>query len=298
MKPADFIYHRPERLDEALRLLAEYDGGARILSGGQSLMPMMNMRLVRPLALIDVNAIPDIAGVELRADGTAELGARVRYATIETSGEIARRLPLLKHVVGHVGDRQVRNRGTIGGSLAQADPAGNVPLAALALGARVVARSLRGEREIGIEDFFAGPYATALADDEMLVAVRFPTHPAAFAFTEIARRHNDFAVLSVAVAGNRDVHGIWSGLRIAIGGMHGTPVLAREAMAIGEAGDLSDAAIDAVATAALEPCAPASDMRASAEYRRHLLPIHVARTLRRMRDDAPRSGSKVSGRAA
>ncbi len=298
MKPADFLYHRPTSVDEALALLAQYDGGARILSGGQSLMPMMNMRLVRPLALIDVNAIPGLDKVEIHSDGKAILGARLRYSTVESDEKLGRSHPLLRHVVSRVGDRQVRNRGTVGGSLAHADPTGNVPVAALALGAAVRARSLRGEREIAMKEFFQGPYTTALEDDEMLVSIALPSHPKSFAFTEIARRHNDFAVLSVAIVGSRATDGTWTGLRIAIGGMHGTPILATGAMAVGEGTGLPDETIARVAEASLDAVSPPSDMRASAAYRLHLLPIHVSRTLRQIRDVTPGRAAKHAGRAA
>lgn len=287
MKPADFLYHRPASLPEALRLLADYDGDARLLAGGQSLMPMMNMRLVRPAALIDINRISELGAVDLRRDGSARIGAMVRYATVETHAGLAVAQPLLGQVIAHVGDPQVRNRGTLGGSLAQADPSGNVPLAALALGAMLVAQSVRGRREIDIASFFAGPYATVLADDEVLTEIALPPHPGSAVFTEIVRRHNDFAVLSLAVVGSRHESGVWNGIRIAIGAMHGTPVLAKAAMQVADGKRLEDADIQPILDAAQQAVSPANDIRASAEYRRHLLSVHLARALTTLRDGGP-----------
>jgi carbon-monoxide dehydrogenase medium subunit len=287
MKSADFLYHRPTSVEDAVRLLDEYDGGARILAGGQSLMPMLNMRLLRPRAVIDINRIEGLDRIEALPSGETLLGARLRYHQIEESALIARRLPLLLEVVTHVGDRQVRNRGTLGGSLVQADPAGNLPLAALALSARLRLRSRRGTREVHVEGFFQGAYATALEPDEILVEVVFPPHPAHAAFMEVARRHNDFAVLAIAVVGERGEGGRWTGLRIGLGALHDMPVLARGAMAAVEGSNLSDAAIDGAAEAVLGDIRPQSDMRASAEYRRHLTPIHLRRMLARLRESAP-----------
>lgn len=291
MKPADFLYHRPASVSEAVRLLDEYDGGARILAGGQSLMPMLNMRLWRPQALIDINRIEGLDRIEALPSGETLLGARLRYHQIEESAVVADRLPLLAETVGHVGDRQVRNRGTLGGSLVQADPAGNLPLATLTLGARLRLQSRRGPREVHVEAFFQGAYSTAVEPDEMLVGVVFPPHPTHGAFMEVTRRHNDFAVLAIAVAGNRAADGRWTGLRIGLGALHDTPVLARAAMAAAEGSDLSEAAIARAAEAVLSGIRPQSDMRASAEYRRHLAPIHLTRMLTRMREGAPVAGA-------
>ena len=201
MKAAPFEYLRPATVDEALRLLDEHGGMARVLAGGQSLVPMLHMRLMKPMAVIDVNGLGDeLGGVDARG-AEVVIGALVRYRELETSAVIAERLPLLQHVVHFVGDRQVRNRGTLGGSLAQSDPTGEMPLACLALGAVVVARSVRGERAIPIEELFAGSYANVLAPDELITAVRFPQTPGHCAFFERGRKHNDFATISVVAAG-------------------------------------------------------------------------------------------------
>ena len=285
MKSADFAYHRPRDIAEAVHRLQHYDGGARVLAGGQSLMPMMNMRLWRPDALVDINGLADLA--ELRADGDeTRIGALVRYSTLEFSPLVAERLPLIKAMVAFVGDRQVRNRGTIGGSLVQGDPTGEMPLACLVLGATVGVLGPAGARAIAMEDLYEGAYATTLASDEVLTEVRFPPHPPHFAFRECCRRHNDFCVLSVAATGHVADDGRWSGLRIGLGGVNDTPVLAAASMARLEGSRLDDADIASAGEAALGAIDPPDDIRGSAEYRAHLVPIYLARVLRDLRASA------------
>ena len=278
MKAADFLYHRPRSVEQAVQLLAEYGGSARILSGGQSLMPMMNLRLWRPAALIDIGAVPNLDRIEVRGEETV-LGARVGYLRIETDPVIAAHLPLLARMILKVGDRQVRNRGTIGGALVQADPTGEMALGTLTLGATIRVKGRRGERDIPAEEFFIGSYATAIGLEEMLVSISYPRHPAHYAFFEINRRHNDFAVLSIALLGDRDAEGRWTGLRIGLGGVDETPVLARGAMDLGEGTALGPDTIAAMAAAAAREINPPDDIRASEEYRRHLTQVHLARML-------------------
>lgn len=285
MKSADFAYHRPSDIAEAVRHLQHYDGGARVLAGGQSLMPMMNMRLWRPDALVDINGLTDLAELAAEGDET-RIGALVRYSTLEFSPLVAERLPLIKAMVAFVGDRQVRNRGTIGGALVQGDPTGEMPLGCLVLGATVTALGPSGARAIAIGDLYEGAYATTLAPDEVLTEVRFPPHPPRFAFRECCRRHNDFCVLSVAATGSVADDGRWSGLRIGLGGVNDTPVLAEASMALLEGNRLDDADIAAAGQAALQAIDPPDDIRGSAEYRAHLVPIYVARVLRDLRASA------------
>ena len=279
MKASDFLYHRPDNVAQVLGLLRDYAGGARILAGGQSLLPMMNLRLWRPAALIDIGRVPGLDGIEIRGEATI-LGPRFGYWRIESDPLIAERLPLLAQMIRKVGDRQVRNRGTIGGSLVQADPTGEMPLAALVLNAVIHAESHCGRRSLPVEGYFLGSYATALEPEEMLVAVEYPRHPRHFAFAEVNRRHNDFAVVSVAMAADRDSAGMWRGLRIGLGGVDETPVLARAAMARGEATRLLPEDIAEIAALAAQEINPSDDIRASAAYRRHLAKVHVARVLR------------------
>jgi carbon-monoxide dehydrogenase medium subunit len=216
------------------------------------------------------------------------LGALVRYATLERSELVAERLPLLSRVVRHIGDRQVRNRGTVGGALVQGDPTGEMPLACLVLEAVVTATGPRGTRRIELADFYTGSYATVLELDELVTAVEFPAHPQHVAFAELCRKHNDFAVLSVVATGNRTADGRWGDVRIALGGVADSPVLAAAA-GDGLAGtQLTDADLDAAALAALEVVDPPTDVRASAEYRRHLVPVYVRRVLTELREASGR----------
>lgn len=277
MKPAPFAYIRPETIEAALEALA--DGDAQVLAGGQSLAPMLHMRLMRPATVVDINRIDALDRIDARGSCTA-IGARTRYSRIENSALVAERLPLLQNIVRYVGDRQIRNRGTIGGSLVQADPVGEMPLACLALDATVVLRSTESTRELPVDDFILGPYTTACEPNELLVEVRFPASPGAYAFFELGRRHNDFAVLALAAAGDPEPGGAWSNLRLALAGADYRPVLVRL-----DASMLDDAAIDAAVEVCLEAADPPDDVRASAAYRRHLIEVHAARVLRELRDE-------------
>jgi carbon-monoxide dehydrogenase medium subunit len=279
MKAAPFAYVRPATVADAVSELARHDGMARVLAGGQSLVPMLHMRLMRPAAVVDINGLADALG-KIEAQGSETvIGALVRYKELERSPLIGERLPLLSFIVNFIGDRQVRNRGTVGGALAQCDPTGEMALACLALNARVVARSVRGERTLAIEEFFEGSYANVLEPDELLVAVRLPIAPNRFRFAEVARKHNDFAVMSVIATASRDGDGRWHSVRIALGGVNDRPVLAAAAAARLEGEAWTGAAIEEAAQLALEVADPPDDVRASAEYRRHLVPVHVRRVL-------------------
>jgi carbon-monoxide dehydrogenase medium subunit len=295
VKPGPLGYHRASSVSHAVELLSGYEGTARVLAGGQSLVPMLSMRLIQPDALIDVNQLTELAEVATAGDTTV-LGALVRYTTIEQSPLIASRLGLLARMVRHVGDRQVRNRGTIGGSLAQGDPTGEMPLGCLALGASVRVAGPAGPREVPVADLYLGSYATVLQPCEVLTEVVFPRAPAYFAFAEQCRRHNDFAVVSVAAVGDRGPDGTWSRVRVALGGVADQPVLAGAASAITSGSRLTDEVIARAAQAALEVADPPSDVRASADYRRHLIPIYVRRVLTELRR-APETGAPETGAA-
>lgn len=288
MKPARFAYVKAVSVADAIAVLAEHGGEARVLSGGQSLVPMLSMRLLRPAAVVDVNALADeLGGIEVRG-GALVVGALVRYSEIETSPVVADHAPLLRDVVAYIGDRQVRNRGTLGGALAHADPTGEMAVASLVLGATVYARGPSGERAIGIEDFFLGSYSTALAPDELLTAVSFPLGAGPFRFFERGRKHNDFAVLSVAVTGRPSGDGAWRDVRIGLGGVNDRPTLAIAAAAGLEGRVWNEPLIDAAARRCLDAIDPAGDVRASAAYRSHLVPVHVRRTLTDLAGEARR----------
>jgi len=198
MKSAPFDYHRPSTVDEALALKDELGGDARILAGGQSLMPLMHFRLATPAHLIDVNQLDDLDYVR-RSNGYLAIGARTRLQFVLTSAEAASAAPLLVEAIGWVGHVQIRHRGTVVGSVAHADPSAEIPTVVLALGGSMVARSTTGEREIMADDFFKGPFSTALADDEILTEVRVPVWPdgTGSAWLEFSRIYHGFPVVGV-----------------------------------------------------------------------------------------------------
>lgn len=286
MKAARFEYIKAVSVADAVAVLAEHGGEARVLAGGQSLVPMLSMRLLRPSAVVDVNDLREELGrVEVRGDALV-VGAMVRYSEIEVSPVIAEHAPLLRHVVAYIGDRQVRNRGTLGGAIAHADPTGEMALASLTLGARVHAHGPEGERTIAVEDFFLGSYSTALAPTEILTAVSFPLGAAPFRFFERGRKHNDFAVISIAATARPDASGTWHEVRIGLGGVNDRPVLAESAAQELEGRVWDEALIETASRRALEAIDPSDDVRASAEYRRHLVPIHVRRTLTALSEES------------
>jgi carbon-monoxide dehydrogenase medium subunit len=201
VKPAAFEYHAPETVADAVGLLAEHADEAKPLAGGQSLVPMLALRLTRFAHLVDLNRVEGLTGVE-RANGTLTIGAMTRQRAIERDPEVAAAVPLLGLATPHIGHFQIRNRGTVGGSLAHADPASELPAVALTLDAEFELASVRGTRTVAAADFFEGTWTTAVADDELLVATRFPVWEGrtGFAFDEVARRHGDFALTGVASA--------------------------------------------------------------------------------------------------
>ncbi len=278
MKPPRFEYHAPRTVEEALGLLGRYRGDAKVLAGGQSLVPLLNFRLVRPAALVDLNRIPALAGIEER-DGTLAFGAMTRQRAIERSPAVARRLPLLHEATRWVGHLPIRSRGTIGGSIAHADPSAEYPTVLAALGGEVVARSPRGERVVTAAALFETYLTTSLAPDEILVEVRIPAPPAraGSAFEEFARRHGDFAIVGIAAVVARDGGALR--VRLAAGGAAPTPLRLRAAEEIVEAGGA--AAIPAAAERARELVQPDGDVHASADYRRHLTSVLTTRALRR-----------------
>jgi len=281
MKPPRFDYHAPRSIDDAVALLARYGGDAKVLAGGQSLMPMLNFRLARPAALVDVNRIPELAYVR-EDDGTVTIGAMTRQRTIEFSPLVARRLPLLLEATRWVGHLPIRSRGTIGGSIAHADPSAEYPAVLTALDGEVVAQGPRGRRTLKPGELFETYLTTRLAPDELLVEVRLPASPAGagHAFEEFARRHGDFAIVGIAAMIVRD-GARCSAARLASAGAGPVPVRLRAAEEILERDGLGDAAVAAAAARAAELVEPDADVHASAEYRRHLTGVLTARALKR-----------------
>jgi carbon-monoxide dehydrogenase medium subunit len=281
MKPAPFAYAAARSLDEAAALLARHGGGARILAGGQSLVPMLNFRLVEPAMLIDINRVAELDFVSPGPDGL-RIGALVRHRLLETSPEVAAAFPVLAAAMTGLAHLAIRNRGTLGGSLAHADPAAELPLLALLLEARIVAVSPEGRRTIAARDFFVGPLTTALGPGEILSEVELPALPpqSAWGYEKFARRHGDFAIAAAGVVVARDGARCASA-RIALGGVGPTPerAPAAETLLLGTAVDAG--AIAAAAQAAAAAVRPQDDLHASADYRRHLVEVLTRRALTR-----------------
>ena len=274
MKAPPFGYLRPGSVAEAIRAL-EADEDAKLLAGGQSLVPMLAMRLARPSTLVDISRLSELSGVR-RDNGTVRVGAAVRQRDLQRSAE-ARAVPLLPAVLPHIGHREVRNAGTVGGSLAHADPAAELPAVAVALGADLLVRGPGGQRSVGARDFFRGPFETALADGEMLAEVIFPAGVPGdrYAFEEVARRHGDFALCGVAAAVHLDA-GEVTRARLGLLGVAGHPV----------AVDVTDAAASGASPREIgadvaRSLAPPGDLHASASYRRRLAGVLIARCLSR-----------------
>jgi CO/xanthine dehydrogenase FAD-binding subunit len=283
MKAAKVSYRRVSTLPEALEILAD-EADARVLSGGQSLLPMLNMRLLCPDVLVDIAELSELR-MTRRNDGVLSVGSLVTYRELERSSVVAAAAPLLAMAVRYVGDIQVRNRGTVGGSIAQGDPTAELPLACLTLDGQVTVRSLRGSRRIHLCDFLLGPYETALARDELVTEVEVQARRAKSAFAEATRRHNDFAIVSAAATGALADDGRFQELSIGLGGVADTVILAPRAAAavVGHRPD------EDILAAAAEICqteiSPISDTRASADYRRHLAGEYLRRVVLKLAEE-------------
>jgi aerobic carbon-monoxide dehydrogenase medium subunit len=281
MKPPKFEYHAPTTVDEALAVLTRYGGDAKILAGGQSLVPLLNFRLSRPAALVDLNPLTSLGYIR-EDDGTIRFGAMTRQRAIEFSPIVRRRLPLLAEATELVGHLPIRSRGTIGGSLAHADPAAEYPAVLTALEGQVLVRGPKGERILRPAELFQTYLTTTLAPDEILVEVRLPAMDAraGSAFLEFSRRHGDFAIVGIAavlVGQGRQC----ATARLATAGAGPVPVRLRAAEEILERDGLGDEAIAAAARRAAELVDPDSDLHASADYRRHLTGVLTERAVRR-----------------
>jgi CO/xanthine dehydrogenase FAD-binding subunit len=283
MKPAPFEFYAPSSLDEALTRLSEHGYDAKILAGGQSLIPMMNFRLAQPAVLVDLNNIPSLANISVDERGDLHIGAMVRHSQVERHPLVARHAPLVHETMPHIATHQVRNRGTFGGSIAHADPAAELVAVSVALDGRFLLRSQAGERWVPARDLFIGMFTTLLEPDEILVEGVLPALPArtGTALVEIARRSHDFALVGVAVVVTLDSKEACQDARIVYLSVGDRPVEAVQAAqtligqiptpeAIRVAGDI----------AAQLDVDPSSDIHASAEYRRHLVKVLTRRALK------------------
>jgi CO/xanthine dehydrogenase FAD-binding subunit len=271
MKPARFEYVAPRTEDEALAALAEHGDRAKILAGGQSLIPLMNFRLARPEVIVDANRLSALD--YLRAvDGGMAIGALTRQHALEHDATVGARLPVLAEACHLIGHAPIRHRGTVGGSLAHADPASELPAVMLALEAEMVAASRRGRRSIAAEQFFTGPLTTALRPDELLSEVRVPGLPprTGGAFIEMSRRVGDFALVGVAAVITLDGAGRCERARLTLCGAGPTPVRARAAEQVLAGTRPEGQVLDEAARRAAEATDPPSDVHASAAFRRKL----------------------------
>jgi CO/xanthine dehydrogenase FAD-binding subunit len=280
MKPAPFEYDDPGTVDEALELLARHGDDCKVLAGGQSLVPLMNFRLARPARLIDINRIDALSYIN-GDDGPLLIGAMTRHADLEHSEEVGRRWPLLTEAVGWVGHGQIRNRGTVGGSVAHADPAAELPAAFAALDASFNVSSRRGTRTIGWSQFFMSEFTTALAPDELLTAVVVPPQDEASgsAFVEYARRHGDFALGGAAVTLKLGSDRRCEKVTIALLSAGPAPVRASAAEAQLRGAVVDESSIRAAAAEAVKGLHPTSDLHGGTEYRISLLRTMTERAL-------------------
>lgn len=293
MKPASFEYLAPDSLDAALEALARHGWDAKLLAGGQSLIPVMNFRLAQPAVLIDLNGLEELDHVRPEDGGGLRIGAMTRHRTLERDPRIAELAPLLHEAAPFIAHPQIRNRGTLGGSLAHADARAELPAVAVALRARLRLQSQGGERWVEAREFFSGLFTTALEPDEILVEVALPPSPpgSGWAFQEIARRHGDYAQVGLAAGVSLDETGRCREARLVYLSVGDRPVEAREAARLLEGAEPSDEAIAAAADkASRDEMDPTGDIHASTAFKRHLARVLTGRVLRRAFDRA--RGSK------
>ena len=283
MKPPVFEYHVADSLDQALSLLDDYGDEAKPLAGGQSLIPLLNFRLARPVALIDINRIDALTGISRTRDGALRICAMTRQRALERDVNVRQYAPLVCETMPHVAHPQIRNRGTVGGSLAHAEPAAELPAVMITLGARLHLRSKRADRWVSADEFFTGLFATALQTGELLTSVEIPSMPerTGYAFEEVARRHGDFALLGVAASVSVDEAGLCRDARITlVNPGAGAERMQRSAGSmIGRAVD--DAAAREAADIAAADVTATGDVHASPAYRRQLARVLTRRTLLR-----------------
>ena len=281
MKPAKFDYFAPTTLDETLELLAQHGPDAKVLAGGQSLMPMMNLRLVRPAVVVDINRVEGLSGISA-SDGAITVGARTRQRDLERSDAIRDAFPMMTAAISHIGHFQIRNRGTIGGSLAHADPAAELPAVCVALDAEFVLADSSGTQTMAAADFAVGPLITSLAPEQLLTEVRLPTLQGdgwRWGFREVSRREGDFALVGAVAMLRNDAGGVCQEARITMFAVGDGPmrVQAAEQALVGRAVD--DAARREAAALVSEAVTPGSDIHASAEYRKDVSAVMARRAL-------------------
>lgn len=284
MKPAPFDYYAPQTLDEALELLRRFGDDAKPLAGGQSLIPVLNFRLARPAVLVDLRAVAELARVE-HHQGALRIGAMTRQSALERHPAVAAVAPLLADALPHVAHAAIRNRGTLGGSLAHADPAAELPAVMIACGATLHLRSSAATRAVAAADFFTGLFATVLAPGELLVRIDIPAAAprTGHAFEEVARRHGDFAILGIAATVTLNEAGACTTARIVAVNTSDGAMQLRTAASMLHGRSLTTDAIAAAAEAAGAEIQVSGDVHASPVYRRHLATVLTRRALARAR---------------
>jgi aerobic carbon-monoxide dehydrogenase medium subunit len=285
VKPAPFAYARAASLEQVFDLLARHGDDARLLAGGQSLIPTLNLRLSAPALLIDINGLDELAGIAVE-NGELRIGALTRHRALEQSDEVARHSPLLKLAMPYIAHPAVRNRGTIGGSIALADPAAELPACAVALGAHIELRGADGARRVEASQFFRGLYETDLRPGEVVTAVTIPAHTGCrSAIAEFARRHGDYAMIGLAAHARLDGKAL-ADARLVFFGVGAKPVLAQAAAAAIEGSEIDDASIAAAKEALADDLEPVGDLHASAATKLHLAGVLTARVLRQLATEA------------
>jgi carbon-monoxide dehydrogenase medium subunit len=281
MKPAPFAYFAPQDIDEALELLGQHGDEAKILAGGQSLMPLLSLRLARPGVIVDINRLANLAFIRKRVDGGLTLGALTRHRALERSPDVQSQSPLLAATMPLVAHFQIRNRGTVGGSLAHADPAAELPAVAVILGTELILRSARAERVVRAEDFFLGYMTTAMEPNELLTEIRIPAlRPrVGWAIEEVARRRGDFAMVGVAVTLELDGNNLCQDARIALFGVGEKPERMERAEQLVRGKEISESRLAAAAQAVADDLRPLSDVHASAHYRKEVGGVLTRRAL-------------------
>jgi carbon-monoxide dehydrogenase medium subunit len=279
VKPAPFAYAKAKSLDHAIELLARPDGEARLLAGGQSLIATLNMRLSAPKLLIDLNGVSGLAGIAVK-NGMVEIGALTRHVEVERSAEIARHAPLIALAMPHIGHAAIRNRGTLGGSIAFADPAAELPACLVALGGEVEVAGPQGKRTVKAGDFFKGLFETALGAGDVLTAIRIPaaTQETRVGFAEFARRHGDYAMVGLAATAQSDGKGLGD-VRLAYFGVGNVPLRARKAET-----QLTEGNIDGAVQALASDLDPSGDVQATGATKKHLAGVLLRRVAKQLMD--------------
>lgn len=282
MIPGTFEYHAPTSVADAIKLLAQHGGDAKVLSGGQSLIPLMKLRLATPQHLVDINRIAGLAYIQ-EADGALRIGALSRESDLEESDLIRTRYPILSDTSKVIADPLVRNLATVVGNLAHADPANDHPATMLALGAEMVAVGAKGERRIPTISFFSGPFTTVLKPDEILTEVRIPVPPprSGGAYLKLERKVGDFATAAVAAQVAVSQNGTCEGVGIGLTNVGPTPIKAKKAEAFLRGKRLDEGAIKQAAQLAAEESEPTADLRGPAEYKRDLVRVLTTRALKK-----------------